>query len=112
MSPQSNRIRLRRIQLGMSQEELAFKIGTSQKQISRYERNESDFTGRVLSKLADALNTTADYLLGHTDSPDREVTEDNLDPIEIELVTLLRGQSDETRQRALNVIKAMIPEAF
>lgn len=112
MSSQSKRIRQRRLQLGMSQEELAFKIGTSQKQISRYERDDSDFTGKVLLKLADALETTSDYILGITDSPDREVREDNLDELETEIFTLLRSQPEDERRRALSVIKAMlIPEA-
>jgi len=112
MSSQSNRIRQRRLQLGMSQEDLAFKVGTSQKQISRYERDASDFTGRVLSKLADALETTADYILGITDNPDREVTEDNLDALETEIFELLRSQPEFERKRALLVIKAMlIPNA-
>lgn len=112
MTSQSARIKERRIQLGMSQEELAFKVGTTQKQISRYERGVNDPTGDVLAKLADALNTTTDYILGRTDSPERQVTESNLDPLETEIVTLLRDQSEAARQRALNVIKALlIPDA-
>ena len=110
MSSQSNRIKQRRIALGMSQEELAFRIGTSQKQISRYEREQNDPTGDVLAKLAYALNTTSDYILGNTDNPEKDVTETNLDPLEIEVVALLRGQPEDVRQRALNVLKAMIPE--
>lgn len=111
MSSQSERIKQRRVALGMSQEDLAFKIGTSQKQISRYERGQNDPTGDVLGKLAYALNTTSDYILGNTDNPNKEVTETNLDPLEVELVTLLRGQPEDVRQRALNVVKALIPEA-
>lgn len=96
----------------MNQEELAYQIGTNQSQVSRYERGENDPTGDVLTKIADALNTTTDYLLGRTESPEREVVEDNLDPIESEIVRLLRNQSEDARKQALNVIKAMfIPEA-
>lgn len=112
MSSQSERIKYRRIQLGMSQEELAFKVGTTQKQISRYERGVNDPTGDVLSKLADALNTTADYILGRSDSPDREVTEDNLDALETEIIQLLRSQPEFERKRALLIFKAMlVPDA-
>lgn len=112
MSSQSSRIRQRRLQLGMSQEDLAFKIGTSQKQISRYENDSIDFTGKVLYRLTEALETTSDYILGITDNPDREVTEDNLDALETEIIQLLRSQPEFERKRALLIFKAMlIPDA-
>jgi transcriptional regulator with XRE-family HTH domain len=112
MSSQSKRIKQRRISIGISQEELAYRIGTTQSQVSKYERGVNDFTGDVLAKIADALNTTTDYLLGRTDSPERDVVEDDLDPIESEIVRLLRNQSEDARKQALNVIKAMfVPEA-
>jgi transcriptional regulator with XRE-family HTH domain len=112
MSSQSERIKQRRIQLGMSQEELAFKVGTSQKQISRYERDRNDPTGEVLARLAHALNTTTDYILGITDSPDNTVNENNLDDLEIEMITLLRNHPEDARKRALSVIKAVLmPDA-
>lgn len=108
MSSQSQRIKQRRISIGMSQEELAHRIGTTQSQISRYERGVNDLTGDVLAKLAYALNTTTDYILGITDSPERGVNENNLDELETEIVTLLRNNSEDARKRALSVIKAML----
>lgn len=112
MSSQSKRIKQRRVSIGMSQEELAYRIGTTQSQVSRYERGVNDFTGEVLAKLAHALNTTTDYILGITDSPERDVTENNLDDLEVELITLLRNHPEDARKRVLNVMKAMlIPEA-
>lgn len=112
MSSQSNRIKQRRIQLGMSQEDLAFQVGTSQKQISRYERGMNDPTGDVLSKLASSLNTTTDYILGNSDNPTREVIKNDLDDVETEIIQLLRDQPNQMKKQALNVIKAMlIPDA-
>ena len=67
----AKRIVQRRKQLRLSQEELGFRVGTNQTQISRYERGENDLTGDVLVGIADALDTTTDYLLGRTDIPDR-----------------------------------------
>jgi len=46
------RIKLRRMQLNLSQDELATKAGISQRQVSRYERGESDPTGQVLIQMA------------------------------------------------------------
>lgn len=61
------RIAQRRKALKMNQEDLAYQIGSNQTQVSRYERGENDITGEVLIKIADALNTTVDYLLGRGD---------------------------------------------
>lgn len=65
----AERIRMRRAELGISQLALAFAVGTSPTQISRYERGENDPTGTVLIALSKALNTSADYLLGLVDDP-------------------------------------------
>lgn len=70
MSPM-RRIQERRKALSLSQEDLAEVIGTNQKQISKYETGKNDPTGDVLIALADALDTTVDYLLGRTNTPDR-----------------------------------------
>ena len=108
MKSQFNRIKRRRQSIGMSQEALALTAGITQSQVSRYERGLNDPTGDILVKIAHALNTTADYILGVTDNPDREVTEDNLDSLETEIFQLLRSSSEDDRKRALSVIKAML----
>jgi len=113
MTSQSKRIKSRRQAIGMSQEELAYRIGTSQSQVSKYERGVNDLTGDVLTKIAHALETTSDYILGITDNPNKEVNESNLDSLETEIFELLRGQPEFERKRALLVIKAMlVPDAL
>ena len=49
---------------GMTQRELASKIGSTEMTVSRYVRNERQPKAEILSKIAEALNTTTDYLLG------------------------------------------------
>ena len=71
------RISSRRRFLKLTQEELAHRIGTSQKQISKYENEEQEPTAGVLYKLADVLETTSDWLLGRVDTPDTQVINDN-----------------------------------
>jgi transcriptional regulator with XRE-family HTH domain len=49
---------------GMTQRELASRIGSTEMTVSRYVRNERQPKAEILSKIAEALNTTTDYLLG------------------------------------------------
>ena len=52
---------------GLSQEELAEKLGTKGPAIGRYEREVAKPTIEVASKLAEILEVSLDYLVGHTD---------------------------------------------
>lgn len=65
----SQRITLLRKQKGMTQNDLADKAGISKAQMSRYMTKDAQPSAQVLSKLADALGVSADYLLnGDTDA--------------------------------------------
>ena len=55
---------------GLTQRELAEKIGVTEVSMSRYIRGERVPRGPIVSNLAVALHTTADYILG------REIDED------------------------------------
>ena len=61
-----DRLKATRTAKGLSQVELANKIDIHVTNISRYERGENKPTTEVLSKLADALNVTTDYLMSGT----------------------------------------------
>lgn len=52
-----------------SQQDLANVMGLAQQHISRYERGERIPDSTMLEKIADALKTSTDYLLGRTDNP-------------------------------------------
>lgn len=59
------RIRLRRIQLGMTQEELAERMGYKTKSsINKIEKGVSDVPQSTVVKFADVMNTTPSYLMG------------------------------------------------
>ena len=61
----TERVRLRRLRLCLSQQRLGQMIGHDQGYVSRLERGEiTDITVRTLARLADALQVTTDYLLG------------------------------------------------
>lgn len=60
------RLRLKEIRKvqGMTQVELAAKVGVSQRTISHYEANEIQPPAFVLARLAEVLGVTADEILG------------------------------------------------
>ena len=60
-----DRIRQRRIELGMTQEELAFKLGYKSKvSINKIELNGRNLTQSKIKAVADALDTTPMWIMG------------------------------------------------
>ncbi len=63
-----NKIKHLRKKAGLSQEDLAAKLGVSQKSICNYENNTRFPKGqKVIKGLADIFNVTVDYLISDTD---------------------------------------------
>ena len=62
-----DRIKELRTIYGITQVQLAEKAGISRSVISQYESNLVEPTASVVAKLAVALNSSTDYLLGRTD---------------------------------------------
>lgn len=63
-----NKIKHLRKKAGLSQEDLAAKLGVSQKSICNYENNTRFPKGqKVIKGLADIFNVTVDYLISNTD---------------------------------------------
>lgn len=70
------RIKKRRIELGLSQEELAKRLGyKSRSSINKIELGENDIPQSKIAKFAKALETTEVYLLGFEDDPDPSLAE-------------------------------------
>ena len=68
-----DRIRLRRVQLGMSQVELAEKVGYKDRStISHIEKGDKNFPVSNVQAIADALHTTPQWLMGWTDENSTE----------------------------------------
>lgn len=71
MNTLANRIRQRREDLGMSQDELAIRLGyKSRSTIAKIEAGENDITQSKIVKFAGVLKTTTAYLMGWSDKPD------------------------------------------
>ena len=67
MTEVGNRIKELRIENGMTQTDLAQKIGVATNTVSQYEKGLSKTSIDVIANLAIALETTTDYLLGLSD---------------------------------------------
>lgn len=63
------RIKDRREKLNLTQDQLAETMGVTRNALSSYESDRNFPPGKALGVLADALNTSADYILGRTDDP-------------------------------------------
>jgi transcriptional regulator with XRE-family HTH domain len=63
------RLRLQRERRDLSRFDLGRMAGMSSRTIGRYERDEKEPVAHVLGRMALALNTTADYLIGLRDDP-------------------------------------------
>jgi len=67
------RVLLRRRDLRLTQKELAERTGISANTIARLERGGvQDLRGSAIARLADALDVSADYLLGRDAEPESE----------------------------------------
>lgn len=78
MSTLGNRIRIRRLQLQLTQEQLAFELGyKSKSSINKIENGENDLPQHKIKSFANALNTTTAYLIGWVSSPDDRTNEYN-----------------------------------
>jgi transcriptional regulator with XRE-family HTH domain len=62
----ANTIASERTRMGLSQEELAKKVGKSRAVITRWEKDPSAINGTYLCMLADMFDCSIDYLMGRT----------------------------------------------
>ena len=63
------RIIFLRENIDLSQIKLANKIGITKMTLSKYEHDINEPRGEIIARLAKALNTTTDFLLGLTNDP-------------------------------------------
>lgn len=95
MSTIGNRIRNRREELGLSQDELGKRLGyKSRSSINKIELDQRNLTQSKIKAIADALETAPSYIMGW-DEPDQKFDEeklkffDNLFPITVKKFPLL-----------------------
>lgn len=91
---------------GLSQAELGERVGVNYLQIGRYERGQSMPSGESLWKLADALETTTDFLMeGNT----AQIAADRLsDEQLLKRFQELEKLSEQDKERAIDFLDGFI----
>jgi len=95
------RLRDTRLKNDLTQEQLAQKLGTDVKQISRWESGKFSPNLETLVQIASVLNVSADYLLGLTDNPIPYIKIDNLTDDEREVLAAMRRHDDKAIMKIL-----------
>ena len=94
-------IRLRREELGMSQEELAHKIGYKSKvAVTKIEKGQRDLPRSKIVDIAEALHTTPAVLLGWEDAEGR-------DAVRKELHDLIDHLPADRLEKILHILQAV-----
>lgn len=88
-----NRIRELRQQRKWRQVDLAELLNTNQQTIGRYETEARGLDVETICRLCDVFGCTADYLLGRSELPSNEISDE-----EAELLLAFRGADDRARE--------------
>ena len=96
-----NRIRELRISKGFTMKQLGEMIGVTESTISFYETGKHEPSIKALGQIADILDTSIDYMVGHSTK-----TEADLCPEEREILELYRVLNDLGKETAVNALRA------
>ena len=105
MNTLGDRIKLKRKELGLSQSELADKVGISYAQIGRYETKDAQPPTKTLTIIADVLGISPDFLIYGTS--DEKAKTKLSDPELINQFKAIEDMDEDDR----NVVKKLI-DAF
>lgn len=98
---------------GMEQKKLAEMVGVSSKAISAYVRGKADPSLEKFAKIAEALDVSADYLLGLSDEPKPLKQTNNGEPYADEIRTIrkaYRHMSSRERKVVMQLIRGLVGE--
>lgn len=99
------RIKRRRLQLGMSVDELADELGKNRATVYRYEKDEiRDMPTTVLEPLAKALRTTPADLMGWEDPPAKPAAAIDLSAEEKAIIIAYRAASTDIKNATCAVL--------
>lgn len=102
-----DRIRSRREELGMTQDELAQKMGyKSRSTIHKIETGDIDIAQSTVMRIAEALNTTPEYLMGWVSSNDVVVRDEGTK----KFLENFGKLNEINRNQILNIISAFLTQ--
>jgi len=114
-----SRVRLRRLELGLSQEKLAEQLGITFQQVQKYERGTNRIGASRLHQIALVLQTPITYFFeGASETPGNGVQETSPlsqalgDPATVRLVRAFASITDtQLKQKAVGIIEAIADTA-
>lgn len=99
------KVKQRRVELNLSQEDLAFKMGYSSRTSINKIENGRPCSQKIIARLAEALDVSVPYLMGwEEDNP--EVPD--FDPEQIELIELYSKLTREQRNVVLKFLHTLV----
>lgn len=102
------RVKLRREELGLSQEELAKRIGYKSKtSINKIELDFRNLTQSKIKAIADALDTTPSYIMGWDEEGEeaKKAAPSEEDSLNAEIIKLFMGLTADQKKEALNYLR-------
>lgn len=102
------RVKLRREELGLSQEELAKRIGYKSKtSINKIELDFRNLTQSKIKAIADALDTTPSYIMGWDEETEeaKKAAPSEEDSLNAEIIKLFMGLTADQKKEALNYLR-------
>ena len=100
----------RRKQLGLTQEELAARVGTSKQMVCKYEKGQRSPKVAMANAFAEALETTLDELLD-VEKVEEEIVIPQTEEARFVSIAIDKMPKEE-RKKAVNVLKAMYGDFF
>ena len=107
----ANKVRSRREALGLSQEQLALRMGYSSRTSINKIENGRPCTQKIIARLADALNTTPAYLMGWEDQEEtknEQTAFSDLPRSKQELMQFCQAVPDDKADLVLRVLKSIL----
>lgn len=100
-----NRIRIRREELGLSQEELAHKLGYKSKvSICEIEKGRRQLRQKSIKAIADALQTTPSYIMGWEEKKSSE----NDDKLKSAVIEMVKNIPPEKREDFIRYLETTV----
>lgn len=99
-----NRIKELRQRIGWTQDDLAKRLSVSYQAVGHYEREFRSLDPETIHKLCDIFGCTADYLLGRSEQPAPDLTEE-----EWRVVAALRDADPDARAMVRLALKRWMP---
>ena len=106
------RIQIRRKQLGLNQDQLAELASLNRVTIAKYESGKVEPGAQALARIADALETTVDWLLGRQPEEPEQDWPWPEDETLLAFGRAMKQMSPEKREKIMQMARVMFAEDF